>query len=66
MNQTGHLLRTVTCIIDGFGEISLDVVDRFVAHDYGYNPFFLWPILCKSSHDFGIRPMLVAGALAVK
>jgi hypothetical protein len=31
----------------------------------GNNPLLLWPILCKSSQDLGIRPML-AGALAEK
>ena len=31
----------------------------------GNNPLLLWPILCKSSQDLGIRPMLV-GALAEK
>ena len=39
MNRTGQLLCTITCIIDGFGEITVDVVDGFVAHDHKKSAF---------------------------
>ena len=39
MNRTGQLLCAFTCIINWFGEVTVDIVNCFVAHDWVQSTF---------------------------